>query len=159
MKNEKKAKRKKYYPPRNCEVCGKEYIPHQHSQMYCSESCQNRANNCKRYGLPITPCPTWKPTKCPVCDSMFVPKRYNQKYCSKACHDNSHRVLMRTRDAMVRDSSEADMERKIMEYLQLPRDERLKKFETLSSKERNLAKKLWFKMHQSETIRNIGGLY
>lgn len=90
---------------------------------------------------------------------MFVPERYNTKYCSRTCYSNSMMVRFRNRVVEPQEDSQIDMERKIMEYLQLPRDERLKKFETLSSKERNLAKKMWFKMHQSETIRNIGGLY
>ena len=55
--------------------------------------------------------------------------------------------------------SQADIETKILQYLSLPVKERWQKFETLSLSERNLAKKMWFKMHQSETIKSIGGLY
>lgn len=152
-------KKGKTYPPRKCKVCGNQYIPHQHSQMYCSVPCQNRANNCQRKGLPVTPLPPREPIKCPVCGTVFVPERYNTKYCSRTCYSNSMMVRFRNRVVEPQEDSQMDIERKIMEYLQLPRDERLKKFETLSSKERNLAKKMWFKMHQSETIRNIGGLY
>ena len=66
---------------------------------------------------------------------------------------------MRIRDAKVKSTSPFDAQRKIMEYLSLPREERLEKLETLTNAERNLAKKMWLKMHQSETVVNIGGLY
>ena len=144
---------------RKCKVCGVVFNPRKSTQVYCSKRCQKRASNCTRYGHDITPSPVWKPTRCSVCGHMFVPERYNQKYCSRTCYTNAHKEMMRHGTDNQDGRSTKDVEAKIMEYLSLPSDMRLKMLDTLSMSERYLAKKLWMKMHQSETIFNKGGLY
>ena len=144
---------------KKCRVCGKKFTPLAVNQMYCSTPCKYRANNCHRQGIPVCAEKPRETLKCPVCGELFVPKLYNQKYCSRSCYSHVQNKKGHRHQHAVQLLSAIDMERKVMQYLSLPRKERLKKLETLTNAEKNLAKKMWLRMHDAEPVRRPVQLY
>jgi hypothetical protein len=68
-----RSRRKK--EPRNCKVCGKDFIPSYSGQKYCSRSCASYAKGAL-YGVMYT---------CAGCGKEFKPRAKTSKYCSLTC--------------------------------------------------------------------------
>ena len=103
-----KMRRRNEKEPRNCEWCGKSFIP-KYGRRYCSPECSKAAAKeyHKRYSRqyhamkmaarpPKTPKPP-KPEKirnprvCPICQKEFYTKDYRKTFCSPECSKENHR--------------------------------------------------------------------
>ena len=67
-----------------CLRCGKEYLPHNNNQRYCSYLCrvkkQNEKQAAKRYTL-----------RCAACGGEFIASCKEAKYCSAKCRSHAAR--------------------------------------------------------------------
>lgn len=64
--------------PRNCLHCGKEFVPTNGNQVYCSKEC------CVQYHRKLNQ-PASKEKICLRCGKKFIPIYANRKYCSDEC--------------------------------------------------------------------------
>ena len=63
-----------------CLICGKNFVPRERRQKYCSDKCRCAAYLAKKRHAP-------KKVKCPQCGEEFVPHAGRQKYCSVECRE------------------------------------------------------------------------
>jgi endogenous inhibitor of DNA gyrase (YacG/DUF329 family) len=103
--------------PRNCEWCGKSFIP-KYGRRYCSPECSQAAEkkyhreyNIEYYTTvkarraerraererlkPKKPVKMARPRKCPVCQTEFFTKDYRKTFCSPECRKKDHQRKMR----------------------------------------------------------------
>ena len=107
-----KMRRRNEKKPRNCEWCGKSFIP-KYGRRYCSPECskaadtkyhreyskmydaQRRARKPPKPPKPPKPAKMAKPRKCPVCQTEFFTKDYRKTFCSPECRKKDHQRKMR----------------------------------------------------------------
>ena len=107
-----KMRRRNEKEPRNCEWCGKSFIP-KYGRRYCSPECskaadtkyhreynkmydaQRRARKPPKPPKPPKPAKIAKPRKCPVCQTEFFTKDYRKTFCSPECRKKDHQRKMR----------------------------------------------------------------
>lgn len=75
------------YDKRECDYCGKEYMPARISQRFCCTACYRKFNYEKRKK-------NKKPQDekiCEICGKKFVAYKANQKTCSNECREVLHK--------------------------------------------------------------------
>ena len=108
-----KMRRRNEKEPRNCEWCGKSFIP-KYGRRYCSPECSQAAEKKyhREYNLAyytkvkaaraerarlrkmLKPEKPKKPRVCPVCKGEFFTKDYRKTFCSVECRKEDHRKKM-----------------------------------------------------------------
>ncbi len=72
------------YDKRECDYCGKEYMPARISQRFCCTVCYRKFNYEKRKNNKRK---IQDEKICEICGKKYIPLKHNQKTCSVECRE------------------------------------------------------------------------
>lgn len=69
-----------------CAHCGGTFTGNSTQQVFCGESCQQKARYRRKTGRPVAR----QDRDCPGCGTSFTPRNLGHKYCTTPCRVKAH---------------------------------------------------------------------
>ena len=132
-----------------CPVCGKSFMQARITQRYCSRHCKMTAGNrAAARRVSARRAEERGVRKCEWCGKEFSPKHSNARFCSQSCCHASSYNQRKGAAVSARNRAESDENSiaRVQAYLSLPTEERYARRDTLTAKERILARDMWLRM-------------